>query len=227
MYRVLIRFCICVSLCIPALSLAERLNGLNLQPGDQLSIEGPIELSLSYASQVSVLEASGDYDVEKNGNIIRLIATTPARIAIEVPELATLNMIGGKLKIKVQGNERLTVSELIAPEVHLHLVGRSRFDAELVETDYLFIALTEQGKASLSHVSADLLELDMAGHGGLNVAGEATRQHVELSDYAHYDAGDLQSEDVTVALSDYSAGLIQTKNQPVVSATRFTSLSAR
>jgi hypothetical protein len=215
------------ALVLPA---AARASGapdrFDLVEGDGLTVTGPVELRLSHGAESHVEVVSGDWQVTRNGSEVQLEALAPTLVTIEASCLDKIVMEDGQLFIKVVGDQRLYLPEVSAPEIRLQLLGQARFDADKVAANHLLVALSEQGKASLNQVEAELLELDMTDHGDFNVAGSAKRQQLELSGYSHYDGADLDSEDVTVALTDYSAGFIKAKNSPVVSRSPYTSLSA-
>ncbi len=215
-----------ILLTLPMLgSAAIPESGFQLAASDELVLSGPIALRLEYSETSALISTSGDWSTRRQGKVLFVDAQTPTEITLAVPSLARVELNQGQLMVKVQGNERLYLPVVSAPEIRLQLLGQSRFDSEQIATDHLFVAMTEQGKASLAHVKAELLELDMSGHGDMNVAGEAKRQQVELRDYSHYDAHDLQSDEATVALADYAAGLIRGKTKPMIDPAPFTSLS--
>ena len=176
--------------------------------GDELIVSGPVELVLSHSEQSRIEVVSGDWQITRSGSQVQLNAKAPTLVTMEASNLDKLVVEDGQLFIKVVGNQRLYLPEVSAPEIRLQLLGQARFDADTVLAQHILVALSEQGKASLAHVEADLLELDMTDHGDFNVAGSAKRQQLELSGYSHYDGANLQSDDVTVALTDYSAGSI-------------------
>lgn len=228
MIRVIISIVLTLSLSQQSLAKSlENSDDLQITSSDQLVVEGPVKLVLNLAEQSSLISASAEFSTSKLGNVVTLTADQPCEIHLAIPGLASIQATSGQVYIKVSGNERMYLSEVSAPEVHLQLLGRSRFDADNVTTEHLMVTLSEQGKASLDHVEAELLELAITDHGDMDVAGKTKRQQVELSGFSHYDAEDLESDEAMVALSDYSAGSIQAKTAPLVTASPYAALSAR
>lgn len=198
-----------------------------LVAADELIVEGPLDIQLAYGMQSLATFDDAKVKFKRVGNQVSFHSTAPAIIVLEVPCLQKLSVQEGSLRVKVEGNERLTLEQISAPSISVQLFERARLDSQLVEAQRFQVSLSDQGRASLNHVDADVFEIKMADHGDLNVAGLTRIQQVELSGYAHYDADMLESQEATVALDDFSAGLIQTKQKPMIFAAPFTSISAR
>ena len=223
------RYLLSLLMCLPMLAQAEfaAAEEASLQDTEQLIVNGPVQVRLTHGAESRIEFDAADIDLKRNNKAVTLSASTATIVMVVLSDLEKLIVHDGQLVIKVEGHQRITLGSIASPEVRLQLIGQGRFDAGQLTTRHLQVALEGQGKASLRYVDADLFELDMTDHGDMDVAGSARQQEVELSGYAHYDAGALASDQATVALDDYAAGLIQAKNSPVVNAAPYTLLTAR
>ncbi|MFT7243543.1 MAG: hypothetical protein ACI82A_000887 [Candidatus Azotimanducaceae bacterium] len=202
-------------------------SAMELQPTDSLTVEGPIEVRLHYSAMPRLIYDESRVSISRNGHHVTITATRPSTIDIRTNYLKGLTLQERQLLVRLEGSERINLGRVVAPEIRVALLERARFDSDYIVANYLQITLSGQGKASLLDVVADLFELNLNDHSDIDVAGQTRQQDIELSDYSHYDGGELRSENARVALNGYAAAFIQADNQPIVSATPYTSLSAR
>lgn len=194
---------------------------------NQVKITGPIQVRVTYGDHARLEFDPTQTRLTQDSKHLSLQAETPTFALLEVPSLERLTVVNGVLQIKVDGHKRFAINTLEAPSIRLELADQGRFDSKTLVTEHLQVDLQGQGRASLAHVEADLIELDLSDHGDIDVAGQTRQQQVALSGYAYYDGEALQSTEATVALDDFSAGLIQAANEPVVRAAPYTSLTTR
>lgn len=202
-------------------------SAMELEPTATITIEGPIEVRLHYSATPRLSYDESQVSISMNGQNVTVTATSPSSIDIRTNYLEALTLQECQVLVRLEGSERIKLGRVVAPEIRVSLLERARFDADYIHADYLQITVSGQGKASLLNVVADLFELDLNDHSDIDVAGHTRQQDIELSDYSHYDGGQLRSENARVALDGYAAAFIQAENQPIVSASPFTSLSAR
>lgn len=202
-------------------------SAMELQATDSVIIEGPIEVRLGYSAMPHLIYDESRVSISRNEHTVTITATSPSAIDIRTNYLEGLRLQERQLLVRLEGSERINLGRVVAPEIRVALLERARFDSDYIDAGYLQITLSGQGKASLLNVVADLFELNLNDHSDIDVAGRTRQQDIELNDYSHYDGGELRSENAKVALNGYAAAFIQADNQPIVSASPYTSLSAR
>lgn len=192
---------------------------------DSVIVSGPIEVHVRYADSPSASFDASLIRVDRQGEHLTFTATQPARLELQLKRLERLDVIEGKLSVKVEGNQRLWLGQVAGQDVCVSLLDRSRFDSDEFNGERLRISITGQGKASLRNVIADAFELDLHDHSDLEVTGETRHQDVDIRGYSHYDGTAFKSTHARIALDDYAAGLIQASNAPLVKGSPFSSLS--
>jgi len=200
---------------------------LSLQGVSEVKVVGPVQLQLAHSEFDRVEYEGGQLEITRDGTTVTLTANEPTFAMVSASVLNKLEVMDGSLLIKVEGHQRLSLTQVTAPEIKLQLHEQGRFDSASVTTEHLHVVLSGLGKASLDFVEADLFELEMSDHGDMDISGKAREQQVALSGYAHYDAEALSSVDATVALDDYASGLIRATNVPLINAAPYTLFSAR
>lgn len=216
-----------IFLPVVAIGAIGHADELSLQGVDELKVVGPVQLQLAHGEDDRVEYEGGQIQFSREGAKVTLTAKEPTFVMVNATMLKNLEILEGSLLIRVEGQQRLSLAQVTAPDIKLQLHEQGRFDSGNVTTGHLHVVLSGLGKASLDYVEADLFELEMTDHGDMDIGGKTREQQVALSGYAHYDADALNSEDATVALDDYASGLIRATNTPLVNAAPFTLISSR
>ena len=88
--------------------------------------------------------------------------------------------------------------------VNLHKInisGQCHLSCPSLETDHFKLNISGMGNLDFDHLNCDALEVNISGRGEFNAAGRADNQHVRISGSSDYDAADLVSKSVRVAIS--------------------------
>lgn len=198
-----------------------------INSADLIEVTGPVEVRIRQGSVTSISWNNEALSVHRSADRVLVSSETPVVLEVEGANFKSLKVRQGQVLVRLEGTERLLLPQVVAAEVRILLMDRSRFDADELTTESLRISLSGQGKASLANVSAGLFELDLRDHGDVEVSGLARSQEVELRDYAHYDGSKFRTENAEVALTDYAAGYIRAANAPTIRSSLYSSLSAR
>tara|TARA_R110002072_G_scaffold64_5_gene345 strand:+ start:12975 stop:13640 length:666 start_codon:yes stop_codon:yes gene_type:complete len=199
--------------------------GMELESRDQITVSGPVEVRLHHSAMPLIKFDPSTVAVSRNGNQITVSADQPAHIVIETNLLQSLRIADGVLLVKLEGSERVQISQTSAPEVRVCLSDRARLDADVLDAAHLRVMLAGQGKVSLKNLTADLFVLNIRDESDIDVTGQTRYQDVALSDHSHYNGKELVSEDAKIALEGFAAGFIQATNLPTVKRAPFASLS--
>ena len=199
----------------------------SLGDASRVSISGPIEVRLSFGEMATASFDASAIQVQRSGDSIAFSSSRPAELHLRLNQLEALEIDGGHLLIKLEGSERLRLGRVIAPDIRVSLLERARLESDQVQVQLLQISLSDQGKAALLNVEADILELQLTDHSDIELSGETREQDIDIRGYSHYDGAELKSEQATVALDDYAAGYIQARQTPSIKSAPFASLSAR
>ena len=190
--------------------------GMELEFRDQITVSGPVEVRLHHSAMPLI---------KFDPSTITVSADQPAHIVIETNLLQSLRIADGVLLVKLEGSERVQISQTSAPEVRVCLSDRARLDADVLDAAHLRVMLAGQGKVSLKNLTADLFVLNIRDESDIDVTGQTRYQDVALSDHSHYNGKELVSEDAKIALEGFAAGFIQATNLPTVKRAPFASLS--
>ncbi|MFT7091946.1 MAG: hypothetical protein ACJAYW_001913, partial [Candidatus Azotimanducaceae bacterium] len=143
---------------------------MELHPSDTITIEGPIEVRLRYSLMPQLSYDESRVSISRNGHHVTLTATRPSSVDIRTSFLKSLTLQERQLLIRLEGSERISLARVVAPEIRVALLERARFDSDHIDANYIQITLSDQGKASLLNVIADLFELELHDHGDIDVA---------------------------------------------------------
>ncbi|MEZ4664556.1 MAG: head GIN domain-containing protein [Caldilineaceae bacterium] len=104
---------------------------------------------------------------------------------------------------------RLTVKTLD----HLDFSGAGTVTAATLHADSLTLVESGAAEINLANLTANALTVEMSGSGSLGLAGEVTRQTVELSGLGSYAAGDLASQSAQINLSGVGEATLWVREQ--------------
>lgn len=95
----------------------------------------------------------------------------------------------------------------------LDLSGAGTVEAAALTADHLTLAESGAGQITIDQLTANDVTVTMSGAGTVELAGQVTKQTVEMSGLGNYQAGDLASETARITLSGAGAATVWVSEQ--------------
>jgi len=123
-----------------------------------------------------------------------------------LPRLVS-EVVNGRLELHPQSNTQLNSTRPIRYELavkqlkEIRLAGTGDVQASSLDADTLDLSVAGSGSAGIGHLTAKTLNVTIAGSGSVSLAGQATRQNINIAGSGRYRAADLQSQQAKVDVS--------------------------
>jgi hypothetical protein len=133
--------------------------------------------------------------IETDDNLLPYIQTTVSRGTL------TIGMDDGVMTPLLRPTQSIRYELTVKTLNALELSGAGTVQAEQLTADSLTLTESGAGEITIAELTASDVSVEMSGAGRVDLAGQVTRQTVEMSGLGSYEAGDLESQTAQISLS--------------------------
>jgi hypothetical protein len=165
-------------------------------------------VNFSAYGELTIIQGESEgLTIETDDNILPYVESTVSGATL------TLDFDDGSWIPLAQPTNSINYILTVKTLTDLDLSGAGTVHSEQLTAENLTLRESGAGTITIDQLTADDLSVDISGAGTIELAGQVTRQTVEMSGLGSYEAGDLESQEATITLSGAGSATVWTHEQ--------------